>query len=434
MTGKTFEWCRKPALLLLLSTLLFCRGNAQKKTTGNRESNCVQKDVADLIREALHIVPATDSGKSGSVILVPIIGSNPATGFMIGVGGQYGFKLKGSQTNYSLISGSVQFTTKGQKLFLLKNTIFTNNNTIVLTGDWRFQLYSQSTYGLGTNAPEGGILHYQYNLLGLETAIDSLAQPLQFNFFRFYQSVSFRLKHSFYLGTGYYLDSYSRIVDEKLRLLPGDTLLTSHYVYNKYYGFDTSKYTVSTININLLSDTRDNQINAYKGHYFFFNWRTSLKLFGANTTSSLFYTEWRSFHALSARHPGHLIAFWLMGDFTAKGALPYLILPATAYDQRSRSGRGYTQGRFRGNNLVYGETEYRFPISPCTGVLGGVLFVNASTASNPQGTVKLFNSIQPGYGMGLRIMVDKKTRTNLAVDIAFGNRSSGFYLAASETF
>lgn len=434
MTGKTLELLWKPAVLLILSTLLFYESNAQKDTTKNKDTNCVQKDIADLIRVALNRVPKTDTGKSGSVILVPIIGSNPATGFMIGVGGQYGFKLKGDKTNYSLISGSVQFTTKGQKLFLLKNTIFTKNNNIILTGDWRFLIYSQSTYGLGTNAPEEGILHYQYNLLGLETAVDSLAQPLQFNFYRFYQSVSFRIRKSFYLGTGYYLDSYSKIVDEKLRLLPGDTLLTSHYTYNKHYGFDTSKYTVSTLNVNLLSDTRDNQINAYKGHYFFFNWRTSLKLIGSNTNTSLFYAEWRSFHSLSARNPRHLIAFWLMGDFTSKGELPYLTLPATAYDQRSRSGRGYTQGRFRGNNLVYGESEYRFPISPCTGVLGGVLFVNATTASNPQETVKLFNSIQPGYGMGLRIMVDKKTRTNLAVDFAFGKKSSGFYLAASETF
>jgi outer membrane protein assembly factor BamA len=434
MTGKKFELFWKPAVLLVLSMLLFYGGNAQKDTTNNRDTNCVQKDIADLLRVVLNMVPKIDTGKSGSVILIPIIGSNPATGFMIGIGGQYGFRLKGDKTNYSLISGSVQFTTKGQKLFLLKNTIFTKNNNIILTGDWRFQIYSQSTYGLGTNAPEEGILHYQYNLLGLETAVDSLAQPLQFNFYRFYQSVSFRIKKSFYLGTGYFLDSYSKIVDEKLRLLPGDTLLTSHYAYSKHYGFDTSNYTVSTLNANLVSDTRDNQINPYKGHYFFFNWRTSLKLLGSNTNTSLFYTEWRSFHRLSARNPRHLIAFWLMGDFSSKGELPYLVLPATAYDQRSRSGRGYTQGRFRGNNLVYGESEYRFPISACTGVLGGVLFVNATTASNPQETVKLFNSIQPGYGLGLRIMVDKKTRTNLAVDFAFGNKSSGFYLAASEAF
>ena len=39
-----------------------------------------------------------------------------------------------------------------------------------------------------------------------------------------------------------------------------------------------------------------------------------------------------------------------------------------------------------------------------------------------------------GYGAGLRIMVDKRSRTNLAVDFGFGQKSFGFYLAASETF
>jgi hypothetical protein len=46
----------------------------------------------------------------------------------------------------------------------------------------------------------------------------------------------------------------------------------------------------------------------------------------------------------------------------------------------------------------------------------------------------MFESIKPGYGVGLRIMADKRARTNLAVDIGFGDNSFGFYLYASETF
>ena len=111
-----------------------------------------------------------------------------------------------------------------------------------------------------------------------------------------------------------------------------------------------------------------------------------------------------------------------------------MILPATAYDQRSRSARGYSQGRFRGNNLVYGEAEYRFPLSSCGGLWGGVLFVNATTASNPLHSLDLFESVKPGYGLGVRLMVDKATRTNLAIDVGFGDKTSGFYLAATETF
>ena len=408
--------------------------NAQVELTGTTDTTCVQKELGDIIRAARNKPAIVDTTKSGSVLLLPIIGSNPATGFMIGVGGQYAFRRAGADTKYSLISGSAQFTTKKQTLFLLKNNIYTKNNNIFFTGDWRFLIFSQSTYGLGTNAPEGGILDYQYNLGGLETTDDSLTQPLKFNFLRIYQSASFRVTEGFYLGVGYNLDSYFNIEDEKLRLNPGDSLITSHYGYNKYYGFETDSYYSSALNVNLISDTRDNMINPFKGHFLLLSWRGALKALGNKTNSSFFHVEWRSFHPLSPKNPRHLLAFWVMGDFSPEGEFPYLILPSTAYDQRSRSARGYTQGRYRGNNLVYGEAEYRFPLSSCGGVWGGVLFVNATTASSPLGRMELFESVKPGYGLGFRVMVDKKTRTNLAIDIGFGDKSTGFYLAASETF
>jgi hypothetical protein len=60
--------------------------------------------------------------------------------------------------------------------------------------------------------------------------------------------------------------------------------------------------------------------------------------------------------------------------------------------------------------------------------------VNATTADNVAQDLKLFESIKPGIGIGLRIMADKRARTNLTVDIGFGDNSFGFYLNASETF
>jgi len=392
-----------------------------------------QRDLGDVIREALN-KPSKDKPESaGSLLLLPIIGSNPATGFMLGVGGQYAFKVPGS-TLYSAFMGSVQLTTKSQMLFLLKNNVYTKDNRFFLSGDWRFQIFSQDTYGLGTNSPDGGIIDYQYNLLGLQTSRDSLAQPMKFDFARLYQSVSVKLAKGFYAGIGYNFDSYFKIVDQKLRLNPGDTMLTSHYAYNTYYGFKTDKYYSSALNINLIYDTRDNMINSYKGIYAMLSWRGGLRALGNKYNTNLLSVEWRSFHPLSQANPRHLLAFWLMGNFSKAGEFPYMILPATAYDQRGRSARGYTQGRFRGNNMVYGEAEYRFPLSKPGGVLGGVLFVNATTADNQIQNLNLFGSIKPGYGLGLRIMADKRSRTNLCVDYGFGNRSSGFYLAASETF
>ncbi len=409
------------------------KAKGQDPGTLPADTGCVQKDISDLLRNALNKPPKNKSASAGSLLIVPIIGSNPATGFIFGLGGQYAFKMQGSSL-YSNFSGSAQYTTKNQMIFMLKNNIYTNHNRFFLTGDWRYLLYSQTTYGLGTNAPEGGILDYQLSLYGAETSDDSLSQPMKFNFARFHQSVSYQITKGLYAGLGYYFDSYSKIEDQKLMLEPDDTFLTSHYAYNQHYGFSTTKYFSSTININLVYDSRDNMMNAYRGIYAMASWRGGFKFLGNENQANFYQVEWRSFHGLSERNPRHLLAFWMMGSFTPKGQFPYMILPATAYDQRGRSGRGYTQGRFRGANLVYGEAEYRFPISKCSGVLGGVLFVNATTADNEFKSLNLFESVKPGYGLGLRIMVDKNSRTNLAVDIGFGEKTAGFYLAASESF
>jgi hypothetical protein len=399
----------------------------------NSDSACAQRDLSDVIRKAMHKPPKVKSEKTSSLIAFPIIGSNPATGFMVGLGGQYAFKMKESSL-YSMASGSLQATSKSQYLVILKNNIYTKKEKIFFTGDWRFQIFSQATYGLGTTSPEGGALDYQFGLAGFETTFDSLAQPMEYNFLRFHQTMGFRIKKSMYLGVGLNLDWYSKINDLKLNLEPGNELYTSHYLYSKKYRFDTAKYYSSSLIANFVIDKRDNMIQPYKGYFLSLGWRGDLELLGSEKNASMIKSEWRSYHNVSKRNPTHLVAFWLIGEFSPEGQFPYMTLPATSYDQRSRSGRGYTQGRFRGNQYTYGEAEYRFPISRCGGVWSGVAFLNATSANNPALKEAMFESIKPGYGLGLRIMLDKSTRTNLVLDYGFGEKSSGFYLAVSETF
>ena len=243
-TSSTLNWRCVVWIIIELLFIDITGAFGQTEPDAKDDSTCIQIDLPEVIRRARSKEPKITT-KAGSFLLIPIVGSNPATGFMLGIGGQYGFRMSGDATRFSMLSGSIQFTSKNQKIFLLKNNIYTKNNNIFFTGDWRYLIYSQPTYGLGTDAPKGGVLDYQYSLGGAETSIDSLAQPLNYRFLRFYQSVSFRIlkRHEgFYLGLGYGLDHYSKIVDEKLTLAPGDSLITSHYSYSQYYGFNAKEY------------------------------------------------------------------------------------------------------------------------------------------------------------------------------------------------
>ena len=115
------------------------------------------------------------------------------------------------------------------------------------------------------------------------------------------------------------------------------------------------------------------------------------------------------------------------------GAIPYLELPGTARDGAFRSGRGYTAQYFKGTLFNDTEAEFRFPILK-NKFISGVTFASMQTSNDEHGT-KLFQVFQPGGGAGLRVLFNKATRTNLALDYAFGKfGNKGFFLNLNESF
>jgi len=65
----------------------------------------VQKDLPQIISSAMGKPPVNKSDNKGSLLLIPIVASNPATGFIVGMGKQYAPKFKGSD-RYSSFNGS----------------------------------------------------------------------------------------------------------------------------------------------------------------------------------------------------------------------------------------------------------------------------------------------------------------------------------------
>ena len=67
--------------------------------------------------------------------------------------------------------------------------------------------------------------------------------------------------------------------------------------------------------------------------------------------------------------------------------------------------------------------------------LGMVVFVNTTTISNRQDGEQLFDNFATGGGAGLRMLLNKRSRTNLAFDVGFGREGShGVYLTVQEAF
>ncbi len=377
--------------------------------------------------------------KLSGIIWVPVLASNPANGFMFGVAPALNFKTADTEeTSYSSLLGSLVWTTKSQFLFTLKGNVFFKDNKSMLMQDVRYFITSQPTFGLGTGPASSKLATntgFEYED-GLYSSKIDKPQLMEFNFLRIYETYFKQLsKKGVYAGLGYHLDLHNKIKDNLLNLDTIPPVVTSAYAYANEYDFNPEKYTLSGVSGNLMYDTRDNTVNPYKGMYGLITLKYNPKWLGSSKNSSTLWAEFRDYFNLSKERPRNLIGFWAYGNFQLSGELPYLDLPALGWDQYGRSGRGYPQGRFRGQSIMYSELEWRFPLQKDKERWGGVLFVNANTASNKDANINLFKYINTGYGAGIRFMLNEKSRTNLCLDYAFGNYGSqGFYLSVNEVF
>jgi outer membrane protein assembly factor BamA len=207
-----------------------------------------------------------------------------------------------------------------------------------------------------------------------------------------------------------------------------------HYLYSIENGFNPKEYNVCGFQANVCYNSREHQNRSFGGIYAEMSLRYNTKILGSTEDAWQLYTEFRKYWSLSYTNPEHVLALWYWGSYLMGGKLPYLELPATEYDMYNRGGRGYTLGRFRGPHFADFEAEYRFPISQRTKLFSGVLFGSLQSGSDGK-NINIFHYFEPAGGAGLRLLFNKRARTNLCMDYAFGRYgSSGFFLALNEAF
>ena len=377
-----------------------------------------QMDVGDLWRMLRHKdEPAEDAGENDAdekfVFFAPSIGSKPSTGLNAGVASTVAFFLGDPGTTHiSTLVGGVRVSAKKQALGNVRFATFSDNDRWFFQGDNRLQWTSQDTYGIGGDT------------------LAANAENMKFNLRRFYGTAYRSVMPGLFVGLGLNVSHYSNV-------RPGTGTLTawdqSAYVtYNQKHGFAVEQQTSSGTSAGLIFDTRDNAINPQRGALASASYRTFFEGFiGGDSTWQELYLDARAYKKLT-KDARHKLAFWFLGDLVTGGTAPYMDLPATAGDERS--ARGYGEGRYRGQHLLYGELEYRGALTS-SGLVGIVAFLNTTTVDNAEAGQRLFESFAPGAGFGFRILLNKRSRTNLCTDFGWGkNGSHGFYLAIQDAF
>ncbi len=340
--------------------------------------------------------------------LAPAPGYNIQNGLLVIVACNFSFLTgKSENTNVSAVSFNPDYSfTYHQVMLPVVFDIWSSENKINLLGDWRYYYYPTNTYGLGGHS--------------------SLANwdLVNYSYLRFYQQALKQIgKSKFYAGLGYDLDYHFDI-----RKVDSAGTGTDFQQYNA-----GAKQTVSSgATFNILYDSRKNSNNPVDNSAFCsLTYRANLKYMGSGQNWQSVYLDYRKYIKLSP-NSDNVLTFWNIEWFTFGGNPPYFDLPSTGWDPYSNTGRGYIQGRLRGPDMIYLESEYRFGITK-NGLLGGVLFVNAESVSESQSPN--FQTILPGYGLGIRIKVNKYSGVNFAIDYGFGTQgSNGPAFNVSEVF
>jgi outer membrane protein assembly factor BamA len=255
----------------------------------------------------------------------------------------------------------------------------------------------------------------------------------KYDFFRVYETAYYRVRPSLFAGVGLHWNLHANI--RPGAEIADDVWQQSPYMqYTTAHGFQVDQQASGGVSLNLLADSRDNPINAARGWYANTSYRTFFSGFlGGDSTWQELYVDVRTYKALTGDQRQRL-AVWGFGDFVTGGYAPYFDLPATAMDTYGRSGRGYGEGRFRGERMLYGEIEYRATLTQ-NGLLGMVVFLNVTTVTNLETGERLFESFAPAGGAGLRLLINKRSNTNLCLDVGIGKEGSrGVYLAIQEAF
>ena len=343
--------------------------------------------------------------KKTQTSFVPAVLYSLSTGFAVSLNANSAFYPKNEKDNLSNILTNVSYTQYKQVIVQAATNIWTKDNGYNINTNWSYLKFPQKDFGLGGYSSLDRLDFFDYSYL------------------RLYQSVLKKIGRDLYIGPGINIDYHWNITD---------TSTVNKPLYGaREYGLP-AKTNSTGITLNLLFDTRKNLANPIPGGSLFnLVYRNNVTWLGSNQNTQTLVIDTRKYFRFPA-NSNNILAFWNYNWFTLQGRPPYLDLPATGWDAYTNTGRGFIQGRFRGNQMLYLESEYRFRITE-NGLLGAVIFANAQSFSEtPGGKIK---TMAPGYGAGIRIKFNKHSNTNVAIDYGFGKGGShGFSMNLGEVF
>ncbi len=285
------------------------------------------------------------------------------------------------------------YTLNKQIILQTKHNIFSKGEKFVYNGELSYYDFPILYYGIGNDTKE------------------EFEENLDYKVLIFRERILRKVKKNFFAGLQYRYSYLYDLIYEPEFLTSDEQRLESEVGNNAGVGFS------------FIYDSRDNVLNASEGHFAEFSSFFHGSAINGDYQFNRYTIDLRKYIPLNE------------SDVLATQFFAELNTENTPFREMSLLGgetimRGYYNGRFRDNQQIAMQAEYRKQIIPWIGVVafGGIGDVAADLGGFDLGEFKYT------VGGGLRLMVNKADRLNIRIDYGFGKETSGFYFAFAEAF
>ncbi len=328
-------------------------------------------------------------------LFFPVVVKSPETKWGAGYATSYFFKtkIKDTLTRTSNIESIGLVTLRRQLVLMLGINLYSPGEKYIFRMRNSFSKFPDKYWGIGDRSPRMAMEQYTFS-----------------QFFTNPQLLR-RVYSKFYLGL----------------------MWEFQIIYNMYYQpnqlFDR---TISTGKEGGLSsggglvaawDTRNNAFSPDKGEFVQFSILKFARYSGSEFKFVNTVIDARKYYKVGRKQ---VIAFQAFGYFT-DGNPPFRYLATFG---GSDIMRGYYSGRYRDNNYIAVQAEYRFPI---VWRLGMVVFAGVGDVSSKP-FVYRFNPLKYSVGTGIRLALKPHEKLNFRIDFGWGHHSYASYVTITEAF
>jgi hypothetical protein len=328
-------------------------------------------------------------------LLIPVVMRSPVTRWSAGLASSYLYRYskKDTVTRTSNLEFLGLKTQNRQTVLVLGANVYTREEKYILRWRNSFSHFPDKFWGLGNSTPA------------------SNKEPYLYSQFLINPQLMRKISYKFYTGIFYELQRVYNMSYQQGGLFDQD----------KIVGRGSS--TVSGLGLILAWDSRNNAFSSSKGLFAQLSVVNFNRVIRSDYNFVTYIADVRKFIPLFKKHA---LGFQFYGYFN-RGSSPIRNLAMLG---GSDIMRGYYAGRYRDNDLMAGQIEYRLPLFWRIGIVG---FAGLGRVADKIQDFS-YRGLKYSVGSGLRIALKPKEKLNLRIDYGFGNNTQGLYVTVGESF